>query len=169
MNQTVAPSSLIDARRTRFPWDDSHIERLSKLWADGLSATLIAREFGQNVTRNMVLGKAWRLGISGNRVRSHSRAISAGRATRTPKTRLHGTRVKAVSALRAALAAEVAVPELSPEESLCAVTLLDHRNGQCRFPLGAPAGANTLYCGDGVVSGQVYCLRHCRIAYKVGA
>ncbi len=37
-------------------WDDGRIERLKKLWSDGLSASQIAAELG-GVTRNAVIGK----------------------------------------------------------------------------------------------------------------
>jgi GcrA cell cycle regulator len=44
-------------------WDDGRIERLKKLWSDGLSASQIAAELG-GVTRNAVIGKVHRLGLS---------------------------------------------------------------------------------------------------------
>src|SRR3954463_13065323 len=47
-------------------WTDERVERLKKLWADGLSASQIAGELG-GVTRNAVIGKVHRLGLSGRR------------------------------------------------------------------------------------------------------
>jgi GcrA cell cycle regulator len=45
-------------------WSDERIETLTKLWLDGLSASQIALLLG-GVTRNAVIGKVHRLGISG--------------------------------------------------------------------------------------------------------
>ncbi|MGZ3259711.1 MAG: GcrA family cell cycle regulator, partial [Croceibacterium sp.] len=45
-------------------WTDERVALLSKLWADGLSASQIAAELG-GITRNAVIGKVHRLGLSG--------------------------------------------------------------------------------------------------------
>src|ERR1700747_10540 len=45
-------------------WTDERVEMLKKLWADGLSASQIAGELG-GITRNAVIGKVHRLGLSG--------------------------------------------------------------------------------------------------------
>jgi len=46
------------------PWTEERVELLKKLWQDGLSASQIAAELG-GVTRNAVIGKVHRLGLSG--------------------------------------------------------------------------------------------------------
>ena len=47
-------------------WNDERVETLKRMWAEGASASQIAKELGQ-VTRNAVIGKVHRLGLS-NRV-----------------------------------------------------------------------------------------------------
>ncbi len=47
-------------------WTDERVETLRAMWSDGKSASQIARELG-GVTRNAVIGKVHRLGLS-NRV-----------------------------------------------------------------------------------------------------
>lgn len=47
-------------------WTDERVETLKRMWADGQSASQIAKELG-GVTRNAVIGKVHRLGLS-NRV-----------------------------------------------------------------------------------------------------
>ncbi len=47
-------------------WTDERVELLKKMWAEGQSASQIAKELG-SVTRNAVIGKVHRLGLS-NRV-----------------------------------------------------------------------------------------------------
>ena len=53
-------------------WTDERVETLKKLWTDGLSASQIAAELG-GITRNAVIGKVHRLGLSG-RAKSPSSA-----------------------------------------------------------------------------------------------
>jgi GcrA cell cycle regulator len=47
-------------------WTDERVETLKRMWGEGASASTIAKELGQ-VTRNAVIGKVHRLGLS-NRV-----------------------------------------------------------------------------------------------------
>ncbi|EEX13474.1 MULTISPECIES: GcrA family cell cycle regulator [Salipiger] len=44
-------------------WTDERVELLKKMWAEGQSASQIAKELG-GVTRNAVIGKVHRLGLS---------------------------------------------------------------------------------------------------------
>ena len=45
-------------------WTDERVELLKKLWMEGLSASQIAGELGDGVTRNAVIGKVHRLKLS---------------------------------------------------------------------------------------------------------
>jgi GcrA cell cycle regulator len=45
-------------------WTEARIDRLTKLWGDGLSCGQIARDLG-GITRNAVIGKIHRLGLAG--------------------------------------------------------------------------------------------------------
>ncbi|WP_438975221.1 GcrA family cell cycle regulator, partial [Roseicyclus sp.] len=44
-------------------WTDERVETLKKMWGEGQSASQIAKELG-GVTRNAVIGKVHRLGLS---------------------------------------------------------------------------------------------------------
>jgi len=46
-------------------WTDDKIEKLTKMWEGGASAGKIADALGDGTSRNAVLGKASRLGLSG--------------------------------------------------------------------------------------------------------
>ena len=48
-------------------WTDERVELLRKLWLEGLSASQIASKLSNGITRNAVIGKVHRLGLS-NRV-----------------------------------------------------------------------------------------------------
>ncbi len=59
-------------------WTDERVELLKKMWGEGQSASQIAKELG-GVTRNAVIGKVHRLGLS-NRAGSGATAAPAAKA-----------------------------------------------------------------------------------------
>src|SRR5438067_964924 len=63
-------------------WTDERVEHLKKLWSDGLSASQIAAELG-GITRNAVIGKVHRLGLSG-RAKAPTSAAPRQRKARQP-------------------------------------------------------------------------------------
>lgn len=60
-------------------WTDERVETLKELWAEGKSASQIAKEMG-GVTRNAVIGKVHRLGLS-----NRAKAAAAAAKTEEPK------------------------------------------------------------------------------------
>ena len=46
-------------------WDEPQTELLTRLWLAGKTARTIAEKLGRGVTRNAVIGKAHRLGLTG--------------------------------------------------------------------------------------------------------
>lgn len=67
-------------------WTDDRVELLKKMWAEGNSASQIAKELG-SVTRNAVIGKVHRLGLSSRGTDSSSTAAAnkgAGKPEATP-------------------------------------------------------------------------------------
>ncbi|HBS49572.1 MAG TPA: GcrA cell cycle regulator [Rhodobacteraceae bacterium] len=59
-------------------WTDERVELLKKMWGEGQSASQIAKELG-GVTRNAVIGKVHRLGLS-NRTAGGAQAPAAAAA-----------------------------------------------------------------------------------------
>ncbi|MDJ1158014.1 GcrA family cell cycle regulator [Chelatococcus sp. SYSU_G07232] len=158
-------------------WSDERVELLRKLWSDGLSASQIAAELG-GVTRNAVIGKVHRLGLSG-RAKSPTPAASRPRTkvTRPPSHPMsHGnpTAVRGNVALAASAAPE-AEPEVeeapAPRENVVVplserVTIMELREFMCRWPMGDPTSAEFRFCGAKSVTGLPYCSYHARIAYQ---
>src|ERR1043165_6574356 len=94
-------------------WTDERVELLKKLWSDGLSASQIAAELG-GITRNAVIGKVHRLGLSG-RAKSASTAAPRQRKARSSSHMLRMPRcsIRGNPALAHAFDYEVeATPEL---------------------------------------------------------
>ena len=57
-------------------WTDERVETLTKMWAEGQSASQIAKELG-GVTRNAVIGKVHRLGLSNRTATTEKEAPEA--------------------------------------------------------------------------------------------
>ena len=55
-------------------WTEERVEELKKLWAEGHSASQIAARMG-GVTRNAVIGKVHRLGLSGRAAPAKPKAV----------------------------------------------------------------------------------------------
>jgi GcrA cell cycle regulator len=158
-------------------WTDERVELLKKLWNDGLSASQIAAEIG-NITRNAVIGKVHRLGLSG---RARPQSVAQPRARKAPAARPtgasppnHGLHTRGATALaslpqRMAEAAPEAAPQVNPDVVVPfseRVTIMELKESMCRWPLGDPTTAEFRYCGSRSEVGTPYCQYHCRIAYQ---
>lgn len=152
-------------------WTDERVEMLKKLWQEGLSASQIAGRIG-SVTRNAVIGKVHRLGLSGrattSRMKSHRpRTRMANNAKRqNVKPRFAQVGNPAVRALY--LDAEAYVP---PVEELV-IPLAERKTIQtltessCRWPIGDPQAADFHFCGKTKVAVLPYCEFHARRAFQ---
>ncbi|MCB1332518.1 MAG: GcrA cell cycle regulator [Roseivivax sp.] len=64
-------------------WTDERVELLKKMWSEGQSASQIAKELG-GVTRNAVIGKVHRLGLSNRAGAAPAPAAAAGKPEAKP-------------------------------------------------------------------------------------
>src|SRR5215203_4912901 len=155
-------------------WTKERIERLKELWGEGLSASQIAAELGEGVSRNAVLGKAHRLGLAQGeaKVASSPRSYKPTRPPDPPPTEEASAPNDAVPAPMMParpLAAQAA--ELPRREELVVprsegVTIMELREAMCRWPLGDPTTPEFQYCGARAVEGLPYCSHHAQIAYQ---
>ncbi|MGK7651807.1 GcrA family cell cycle regulator [Roseovarius sp. B08] len=67
-------------------WSDERVELLKKMWSEGQSASQIAKELG-GVTRNAVIGKVHRLGLSNRSGSGNGAAASEAPAKAKPATK----------------------------------------------------------------------------------
>jgi GcrA cell cycle regulator len=148
-------------------WTDERVELLKKLWSDGLSASQIAAELG-GITRNAVIGKVHRLGLSG-RAKSPSSTAPRQRKARAPShmMRMPRTNIRGNTALAYELEAE-AEPEMI--DNVIPIgqrrTILELTEETCRWPIGDPGSTEFFFCGGNTVTGLPYCSHHSRVAYQ---
>ncbi|PYG31213.1 GcrA cell cycle regulator [Pelagimonas varians] len=99
-------------------WTDERVELLKKMWGEGQSASQIAKELG-GVTRNAVIGKVHRLGLS-NRAGATAGADAKPKAKAEPKPKAAPPKPAAAPAAEAAPKPKPA-PEPKPVASTPAV------------------------------------------------
>ena len=66
-------------------WDEPRTELLKRLWAAGETARTIAERLGGGVTLNEVIGKAHRLGLTGQHGKGTAPARGSGPQARSQK------------------------------------------------------------------------------------
>jgi GcrA cell cycle regulator len=174
-------------------WTDERVAMLTKLWAEGLSASQIAKQLG-GVTRNAVIGKVHRLGLSGRAkpsspARKAAAAKTAAAAARRAagKTAAPRKRAKPAAKTAAPATAEAATrapsappkPKMTVQELIktppleakplangefaTILTLTDH---MCKWPIGDPGAESFRFCGRKTDPEEPYCLAHSRVAYQ---
>jgi GcrA cell cycle regulator len=174
-------------------WTDERVETLKRMWGEGQSASQIAKELG-GVTRNAVIGKVHRLGLS-NRVGGKDEdeeaapapaepAAPRAEAPRAPVAPAAAPPVSNVTPLpvrKAIIPAGQPLPpqpslnEISPE-ALASVrevekrakrlTLMELTERTCKWPIGDPATDDFWFCGLPSLPGKPYCEAHVGVAFQ---
>jgi GcrA cell cycle regulator len=148
-------------------WTDERVALLKKLWAEGLSASQIAKLL-TGVTRNAVIGKVHRLGLAGRATPSRP----AKRPVRVARPRPAVPASPAAPRLRPAAPAvyQAEAPVLEPLvlDTGATATVLTLNDRMCKWPIGDPADNTFAFCGRAACSGP-YCAEHNRVAYQPSA
>ena len=150
----------IEAQAT---WTTERVALLKNRIAAGLSCAQIAREIG--VSRNAVIGKANRLGLSRFKSATTGQAQRAG-VPNGARTRIAGSH----RTLRAVWAKpESCFAEGPPQPSANRCSLFELQQWHCRWPMGDPTSENFGFCGCKPAGDLPYCPAHARMAYRPGA
>jgi GcrA cell cycle regulator len=155
-----------------FTWDATSEQRLRELFKDGHTALEIANrlsvEFGP-VTRNAVIGKWSRLRLpdeNGGARRNGGRppknpAPKPNPATEEPM-QAQKTEPKRIGVQYIPRPDPIVTIELPTTGR---VTLLDLREGHCRYPMGDPRDEGFRFCGEHAPIGVSYCAAHRQLCY----
>lgn len=150
-------------------WTEDRVGALKKLWLEGQSASQIAKQLGGGVTRNAVIGKVHRLGLSGRAAPSQpARTATAFRTTRprpsqpAPAQPSAPRRIEAVQPKPVQASAPVPAPIPDLPGTATVMTLGAH---MCKWPIGDPSSREFSFCGRRASEG-VYCVEHARVAYQ---
>jgi GcrA cell cycle regulator len=159
-------------------WNEERVEMLRKLWLDGLSASQIAARLGGGVSRNAVIGKVHRLGLSGRATTSRMKSLRP-KVARTPA---HSALPKRPGAAKpnfgtlvvqqARRQPDLAIEPYVPTADELVIPLAERRSIQtlsecsCRWPIGDPQLADFHFCGKDKVPGLPYCEFHAGRAFQ---
>lgn len=155
-------------------WTQERINVLVKLWLSGKSASTIAKELG-SVTRNAVIGKVHRLGISnrdtvvksaGSKEKSAKKEIVVKKARRNSKNALPDQKKIIVRAKGRPSRRSAIVCEIPHDNSYIINSILDLNEKTCKWPIGHPDEENFHFCGCPVdKQNGPYCSYHMTLAY----
>lgn len=161
MSQPHSHAPALEGAGGRRPrWSDAAVETLITLWRAGdLSAADIARRLG--VTRNAVLGKIHRLGLS--EPRSPGGAPRQARPSWT--SRPQSPKRRAPPPARARPPARPAAVDVGPG---LVERLEDLPPHACRWPLGEPKSPGFRFCGR-PAGERPYCPAHWALAHRPDA
>ena len=120
-------------------WDEKQLEKLKKLWDEGLPITKIGLELG--VSRNAIAGKAHRLGLP-----KRNSPISKSGEPRKNKD----------------ISNFVTSKELPLKILLREV---EWSRNRCCWPIGDPKLPGFSFCGTSIMPGRPYCEEHSNLAY----
>ncbi|MEQ8558864.1 MAG: GcrA family cell cycle regulator [Henriciella sp.] len=151
-------------------WTEERVEVLKKLWAEGHSASQIAKQLG-GVTRNAVIGKVHRLGLSGRATPSRPVKRPPRLARPKPSLRTDGnvstteTSSEEPRIRRSDQDAIVSALQPAPVADGEAATILTLRDSMCKWPIGDPADPKFAFCGRKSDCGP-YCSEHAKVAFQ---
>jgi GcrA cell cycle regulator len=142
-------------------WSETRVTTLSQLWLDGLSASQIAKQLG-GVTRNAVIGKVHRLGLSGR-----AAASAPSRAPRTAAARPKPPRRVAMAAPAVRKPpVRLAAQDYAPEGPGLIGDMAKLGAHACKWPIGDPKSPDFSFCGR-QADGR-YCAAHEQTGVRAG-
>jgi GcrA cell cycle regulator len=147
-------------------WTDERVELLKKLWQDGLSASQIAAELG-GVTRNAVIGKVHRLGLSGR----GQPTSSIKRQRRTHSTGMRRVRQMITVGNLALKPDQLPDVDMRPRRNVVVpialkLSIFQLTEKTCKWPIGDPGHDEFHFCGHDSLDNLPYCEYHAGVAYQ---
>jgi GcrA cell cycle regulator len=141
-------------------WSDDRITTLKSLWLDGLSASQIATQLG-GVTRNAVIGKIHRLGLSGR-----AQPYKPARMVLPPKMRVSRRPAGPRATLASRQSSLPSRPDPLPEAPGLASSVTMLGAHVCKWPIGDPKADSFTFCGR--LAHGPYCPTHKALAFRPG-
>ena len=120
-------------------WDEKKLNKLKKLWDEGMPITKIGIEIG--VSRNAIAGKAHRMGLP----KRNSPISKSGdpRKNQVPSSKENTKNLPLKLMLRE----------------------VEWSRNRCCWPIGDPKLPGFSFCGTAIVPGRPYCEEHSNLAY----
>jgi GcrA cell cycle regulator len=170
-------------------WTDERVEKLKKLWSEGLSASQIAAQLG-GVSRNAVIGKVHRLNLPGRAKAGGTQTAARPKrpAAVAPRPSNFAARQVAARPVARPTGNTVAKEEIDVDFETQSEQLPVPANGNnvvvpmsrrleltqltertCKWPIGDPLNDDFHFCGNESPDNSPYCTYHQRLAYQPSA
>ena len=120
-------------------WDEQKLNKLKKLWDEGLPITKIGIEIG--VSRNAIAGKAHRLGLP----KRNSPISKSGDPRKNQKNSSKNSTQQ--------IPLKIMLREV------------EWSRNRCCWPIGDPKLPGFSFCGTSIIPGRPYCEEHSNLAY----
>ncbi len=165
-------------------WTDERVEQLKALWNEGASASQIAKQLG-GVSRNAVIGKVHRLGLS-NRVGEKGEGLAEPEAAAVEEAPAEAEAPAETMTIAEAVVVEMDLADEEDEEDeeeeeevpthqvdlaslekkARRLSLLELTERTCKWPIGDPNHDDFHFCGLPSAAGKPYCAAHTLAAYQ---
>lgn len=167
-------------------WTEERIKKLISLWCSGKSASTIAEELGDDITRNAVIGKIHRMGLMNRQSQGDNIIIETHKKKKPmrphvpnkPKIQSSANHTAAPHKETHILVKKNTLNTSPPIEHHPHI-LLDghHKKNQkitsvlgltdktCKWPIGNPDEPDFHFCGCAIQGNGPYCKEHATIAY----
>ena len=145
-------------------WTTERVELLKQHFEAGLSCRDIAAHIG--VSRNAVIGKLTRLGLTRGPTNIEQRLQAAATKERSPKS-VPRAQYRMLQVVYENGQAQPAIDAPIASEQTC--SLLELSEERCRWPISTPGEEGFCFCGNTPLKGLPYCAGHTRLAYKPGS
>ncbi len=175
-------------------WTDERVDVLKTMWGEGKSASQIAKELG-GVTRNAVIGKVHRLGLSNRATTTTKAAVKEKPAIKEAAAKPAAPKAKKVEPVAEVpavkpvhlplrrpiikagqplppqpsaneVSAEALATVREVEKTAKRLNLMELTERVCKWPVGDPATPEFWFCGHPVQQGKPYCEAHVAVAFQ---
>jgi hypothetical protein len=151
------------------PWPMGSEAKLEELWNQGLRASrcavLVNQEFGTQFTRNAILGKVWRMGLSRNK-KKLAKKLAPARVKKAARVEQAKTpQPQKLPAPPLVLCVVPPLPAWAPLPNVKPVPLASIQSTHCRWPVEVVGSTEYLCCGALKLETGPYCKLHAKRSY----
>jgi len=136
-------------------WTKENVEFLKKNWGSA-TARELAEKMGPGFTRNSIIGKASRLGLS---AKIKTRTATSNESF---ENAVNDKNIKSKKGRRSKFKSLIIEKDFEPENPK---TLEELEDGICRYPVGHPNEKDFYFCGRTSVKDFSYCRLHLLYSY----
>ena len=136
-------------------WTKENVEFLKKNWGTA-TARELAEKMGPGFTRNSIIGKASRLGLS---AKIKTRTATSNESF---ENAVNDKNIKSKKGRRSKFKSLIIEKDFEPENPK---TLEELEDGICRYPIGHPNEKDFYFCGRTSVKDFSYCRLHLLYSY----